>query len=695
MWFTVTGQWAVILGICTQLQKSTDMRKRGFGLFHLNLAFSSIPEHKRKVVIERCYWPLLTICGKHNFRFGIELTGWTLREISRLDPQWVTEFTKLLREDKCELIGSGYCQIIGPLVPAQVNEWNQTLGIECYMSLLGKMPELALVNEMAFSEGLIPSYLSAGYKGIIIDCRNYLTEPNANTLYEVPRIISDRHGNSIPVLWIDSVAFQQFQRIVHAETSELDYLATLRSALEKCNGPFPVYASDGEVFDYRPGRFTVEAHLNDTQEWDKIATLCAKLDECGMIDWTSPSSALAESLRQPAKPNAGHIASAKHPIPVKKQLKYNISRWAISGRDDLWLNTKCHDLAQRIANDPAKVHDRDFQTSICELWASDFRTHITSDRWEKLLSDIEVLESRLGQETERRVDPVAWQQGEASTTPVDPTITSETGTPFTIDLNNKTGSLSIQTAALRVTFSLLRGLTVRELSFENHGFIPILGNIPQGTFDDIDLAVDWYFGGVVIELPLEHRRLTDLSKAEPALAIDAEGNLVIQHTSTLSVGGQDGSLTKIISISPSAPSITFKTDLKGIGRPHGTVRIGHVALNPKSWDTSSLYYETHNGGRALERFLMTENFSHFEPVSSIVSCRTGLGATTGHVRIGDSQKSVLVSWDPAKGAAFPGIHHRMTPEGNLTRLIFSLAELDDTTRTNGRLLPFSFTVTAD
>ena len=64
--------------------------------FHLNLAFSSIPEEQRGNVIARCYWPLLNIVERHKVPFGIEASAYTLQVIQDIDPSWVTK----LRHDK-------------------------------------------------------------------------------------------------------------------------------------------------------------------------------------------------------------------------------------------------------------------------------------------------------------------------------------------------------------------------------------------------------------------------------------------------------------------------------------------------------------------------------------------------------------------------------------------------------------------
>src|SRR5881628_1660454 len=96
---------------------------RVFAVFHLNLAFSSIEEEQRPDVIARCYWPLLRLAEQHP-KLGMEVSGFTLEEIARLDPAWIAKARDLVAQGRIELIGSGYSQMIGPLVPAQVTAKN-------------------------------------------------------------------------------------------------------------------------------------------------------------------------------------------------------------------------------------------------------------------------------------------------------------------------------------------------------------------------------------------------------------------------------------------------------------------------------------------------------------------------------------------------------------------------------------------
>src|SRR3990172_4950088 len=143
-----------------------------YSIFHLNLAYSSIEEEQRSEVIKKCYWPLLNLIEELELPVGIESPGYTLETIQRIDPAWIERLQMLLEYNKCEFVGSGYMQIIGPLVPAEVNRRNQQIGLEVYKQLLGVRPGVALVNEQAYSAGLVQHYLDAGYNAIVMEWDN-------------------------------------------------------------------------------------------------------------------------------------------------------------------------------------------------------------------------------------------------------------------------------------------------------------------------------------------------------------------------------------------------------------------------------------------------------------------------------------------------------------------------------------------
>jgi hypothetical protein len=137
-----------------------------FALFHLNLAFSSIEEEQRAQVVRDCYGPLLDV-AEHHGPIGIEATAYTLYAIQKCAPRWLEKLGRLIGEGKIELIGSGYAQVIGPLVPADVVAANLRLGNQAYRDFFDLAPKVALVNEQAYSAGLVGHYLDAGYEALL------------------------------------------------------------------------------------------------------------------------------------------------------------------------------------------------------------------------------------------------------------------------------------------------------------------------------------------------------------------------------------------------------------------------------------------------------------------------------------------------------------------------------------------------
>src|SRR5262249_45276507 len=216
-----------------------------FALFHLNLAFSSIEEEQRGEVIARCYWPLLRLAEQFG-PIGIEATGFTLEEIAARDPEWIGRARALIQAGRIELIGSGYAQMIGPLVPARVTEENLKLGNEIYRRLLGVTPAIALINEQAHASGLVGLYLDAGYRAIAMDWDNPGTAHpgwHGETRY-LPQRALGADGRSIALLWTNTVAFQKLQRFVHRDIEIASYLDYVRSQQALSRRALCVYASD-------------------------------------------------------------------------------------------------------------------------------------------------------------------------------------------------------------------------------------------------------------------------------------------------------------------------------------------------------------------------------------------------------------------------------------------------------------------
>jgi hypothetical protein len=637
-------------------------------IFHLNLAFSSIEEEKRPTVIKNCYWPLLQLVEKTGICIGIELSGWTLQQIHKIDENWVLKFKELIHSGKCELIGSGWSQIIGPLVPYEVNIWNQKLAIDYYNCVLQISPRIVLVNEMAFSTSLIDIYKEVGYEAIVMDRDNIRLALNIENIdgFNMP---THAKGNNeeifMPVLWSDSNLFQRFQRVIHNDITEEDYFNYLRTTINKHNLQLlPIYTNDVEIFDFRPGRFTTENKLNEFNEWNKIYDILIKISNFENLNWVSPTEAIEFINKQ--KIIAQKITSIRFPIPVKKQLKYNINRWAISGRNDLILNTVCHKKFKILIDQ--KIEKNENWKELCEMWSSDFRTHITEKRWSKLKENINSYIVK-----EKKVIKDVHVDSKSNF--------------LNIDKDPENIYWIISTHKIKLKLNLRRGLTISSLAFKSNNFKPIIGTISQGYFSSIKYGVDYYSGGIIVDLPLERKKITDLDWVNPKVEY-GKGYAKI----TVEIINEYFVLVKTIKILENEESLELSYDFNGFERPIGVVRVGIITFLEEFLNESKLKISCNNGGSILENFDVSHDCDHGKAVSSFVSSTTSLGAAGDNILIQSNDIGLKIEWNPHECAAVPMFKYKKIGSKVLSRLSFSLSELDDTTKKGGNLLPFKFKI---
>ena len=109
-------------------------------------------------------------------------------------------------------------QIIGPLVPYEVNINNQKEGLRVYRDILGITPTIAYVNEQVFSKSMVDLYHEVGYKAIAMEWNNAYSVHRQHIWkkeYAFQPIMVKGLKSSLPLLWTDTILFQQFQRVVH------------------------------------------------------------------------------------------------------------------------------------------------------------------------------------------------------------------------------------------------------------------------------------------------------------------------------------------------------------------------------------------------------------------------------------------------------------------------------------------------
>ncbi|MEJ0043061.1 MAG: hypothetical protein WDM81_13015 [Rhizomicrobium sp.] len=333
------------------------------------------------------------------------------------------------------------------------------------------------------------------------------------------------------------------------------------------------------------------------------------------------------------------------PIPVKKQRKYNLARWAVTGRDDLGVNAACERIYRGLV---AKDGDAAAWKELCYLWASDFRTHITEKRWAGFCARLRDAEAKW---SGAPAAPAPRPQGEAI----------------------QTRTIAVTTPHVTAKLDRRRGLALESVHFHGHAK-PALGGLAHGHFDDIALQADWYSGDCVFEAPGEHK-VTDLEWCE-ARSWRADNGDVFVHGR---IGTAKGPIEKTLRFAADAPRIDFDLTFHWADWGKGSLRLGHVTLLGDAFDAPRLSLTTQNGGDAVEHFALAgQSIEHGAPVSFLVSSSQGLGLTGGWAEIGDDKTRIRVEVDRANACLLGLLTHRVSGGELFCQLILSAAELDDT-----------------
>jgi len=503
---------------------------------------------------------------------------------------------------------------------------------------------------MVFSAGMPEHYSDAGYKALIIEWNNAKkNHPEwPNEMKYLPQLTSGAGDKIIPVIWADSIAFQKFQRYVHGENNLEEYLEYIKEVSE--DGSFPVYCNDAEVFNYRPGRFKTEAEVKE-DEWERIFCLYNSLSENGDYKFILPSEVLNDASKSGAM-NLITPGTSAHPVLVKKQDKYNINRWALTGRDNLSINSDCYALYKDLKESGSK--DENKWKNLCFLWSSDFRTHITDKRWKAYKK---VLSSELKN--------ISKSENAVQTSSFSP--------EFNYIKNDR--YLKVEGKGIEVAFNLRKGMSISSLVFQEISPEPLLGEIPFGKYSDIALAADFFSGHSIVEKPAEHKA-SSLSQVNPVIIKCRNGLLKLKAES------ESGGIQFLSSYKISSNYIELTRELIFPYRSPAKIIQYAFTMIPENWDIASLYYETHNGGNCPERYLLGESISIPQsPLSLLVSSKQGMGATEGIIKIGDKNKSLVFSFRQDLSALIPSMIFQKSDCGKyFLRLNLSAGETDETFR---------------
>jgi len=619
--------------------------------FHLNLAYSSIDADRWPELLRHCYTPLLDLAEV--LPLGLEINGWSLQHLQNLAPAWVERLRDSCTRGRIGILGSGYVQLIGPLVPATAQMANLHWGAQLLNQILDQRPRIALVNEMAYAEGLSRIYRQAGFDSLILEEENLL----ASRVWPA-RPTSIGHP-AMNLLLASSTLMQKTQRYVQGDLSQSDLLAALQ-AKEKEPGIHFLYSGDLEIFGFRPNRYRNEHRADASSDWPMLSELFEGV-AC-KHEWLHPSEWHSSAEE---KSRAARLRWADDSAIVKKQRKYNLSRWAVTGKNDLLLNTYAHNLTRLAATSPPGSRR---WLPILQAWASDLRTHITAKRMQTMERHLRVFRRRCPSPPTLMAFPlVEWRDQPG------------------VSLRHDAFHLHLETPTLQATLLLRRGGCFHSLRFKSHGR-SCLHSPGQGSFRALDLAADFYSGLALLDSSAERLRWTSLEPIQPRFLLTSEA-LLLQW----SLPAPKGVFRQQLIFSLRREECQVMYDLSGMDNHLHILRLGGFCLSPDLIPAAQLRLSFPDAlGHAHTYRVRT--MDQGLPVSLRVSCAGGIPAQ-GQLDLHGRQKGLRFIWDPQQNAALPLLLHRPDGKSHLTRLFWSNGEFDETRAAHGAPPPLALTLT--
>jgi hypothetical protein len=608
-------------------------------IFHHNLLYSSIPESHYEYIVNEIYRSILKLAEK-GFKMGVEFNGWTLEKIAQISPEYIETIKELEQEKKIELIASSYTQAIFPLIPYEVNRKNLELGIEVFKKFFGKVPKIFLLNEMVYSIGTVKLLKEFGFESFIFDWVNAIKGNNWKRklkLWEVAQ------NEKLKVLWADTYMTQKFQRFVWKEIDKEDYASFLKRKLS--SGPFalPLYVGDAEIFEYIPGSLNFTKEGSDFKRLEEVLNF---VNNFFPIRLSLPSEVV--NLKENCEEIS--ISTSDYPVRTKKQDKYNVTRWAVTGRNSTKMNTQCYELYEKIK----ETKDKNLWKNLCLLWSSDFRTNTTDEKYLlfRNLMGYSLLTAKSKKTCER--------------------TQLEENSEFTVNYFHKGRYFVIETPYHRAVLIKNKGLALKELTFKEKFSHPLIGTVEHGFYEDISYGADFFSFHTLIATQ-KGEQITDLSAKVDVFCTFENGFLKVRNAKPINLPFV--SIYKEYWFSKTV-KVVYKLYFKDLFPM--SIRLGIVTLIPDAFEKETLFYKTHNGGKDEEIFYLAGKTVKLDaPVNYIVTAQGCLGATEGTLTFGDKKKEVTIFTEKSKLYTVPLIRYEEFEDSFFFRISHTICERDE------------------
>lgn len=146
-------------------------------IFHANLNYAYLEEHKYEEVIHASYETILDVFTQKfpQAKFVFEASGFTIEQMAKRTPKVLRKLIKACERGQCEFMGAPYAHPIMANVPEEDGRWSNYFSMQTYQKRLGFKPESSWNPECTWMQYVPRTFRDAGYKYLTLDFESYMT----------------------------------------------------------------------------------------------------------------------------------------------------------------------------------------------------------------------------------------------------------------------------------------------------------------------------------------------------------------------------------------------------------------------------------------------------------------------------------------------------------------------------------------
>ena len=376
-----------------------------------------------------------------------------------------------------------------------------------------------------------------------------------------------------------------------------------------------------------------------------------------IIKETKQNFILINNLKNINKSRKVYKDVAEAPICVKKQPKYNVSRWAVTGRSDQKINTKCYFIFKNRKKIIKKIGNRKFYEELSNLWSSDYRTHITKKRWAKFNYKLNILLKFIKNKPDIKIKKNK--------------IYKKIKTSKNIYFDSEKTLLFVKTSKINIALNIRRGLSIDSLAFKSQRFKPVIGTVHSYKTKSIYEGADFYSGNAIHEILNPIAKITDLNNVSPNISENKDYIKVFSKQNL-----KYAWLSKTIELNKKIESVLITIEYKCKIKNIGSIRLNNISF--LNINNKNISYSCVNGGYTREKYDLERYFDQSSSPTKFVSVKNGLGCTDSQLKFLINDKKINLNWDNSKNYVFPSLQYKKIKSQKILRVFFCNQEYDET-----------------